>query len=122
MRSLRPHEIVSGLTVTGALLWMVALGSGAIAQERTPDGAHDDQVVVVQLRPRTGEPREATVVLRNAAGIVGSCRTENGTCEIRGVPAGQHEVSAELDARIVTPPRQVMIPPGGKVSLIVAVP
>ncbi len=84
--------------------------------------ASADPVVVVHVRRGGSETAEATVFLRDANGIVGTCRTESGTCEIRGVPPGRHTVSAQGDAGTETPGRPVMIPPDGKVSLIVAVP
>jgi hypothetical protein len=105
------------LAAIGRVILAASIGLTAPAIVRA-----DDVVVVVRLR-RLGDDRaEATVMLRDADGVVGTCTTVEGTCEIRGVPPGRHTVSA-TDARgNETPGRPVMIPPGGKVSLFVAVP
>jgi hypothetical protein len=84
--------------------------------------ARAEPVVVVHVRRHGTERADATVVIRNAEGVVGTCRTEDGTCEIRGVPPGRHTVSAQGADGSETPGRPVLIPPDGKVSLIVAVP
>ncbi|MDQ3035689.1 MAG: hypothetical protein M3Y87_25005 [Myxococcota bacterium] len=81
-----------------------------------------EPIVVVHVRRSGTEVADAEVVLRDADGIVGTCRTTAGTCEIRGVPPGRATVSALDGEGNETPGRPVMIPPDGKVSLIVAVP
>ena len=92
--------------------------AGASIVAALPSVAHADAVVAVEVRGS----RDATVVLRDANGVVGSCRTQSRTCEIHGVPPGRYTVSAQLDDGEETPGRPVMIPPDGRVSLIVAVP
>lgn len=81
-----------------------------------------EPIVVVHVRRNGTEVAEAEVVIRDADGVVGSCRTQGGTCEIRGVPPGRATVSARDPQGEETPGRPVMIPPDGKVSLYVAVP
>jgi hypothetical protein len=87
-----------------------------------PATASADAVLVVQVRRQGRQPAEATVVLRDSNGIVGTCTTTNGTCEIRGVRSGSHTVSARLESGNETVGTPVMLPPDGKVSLIVSVP
>ncbi|UJR84305.1 hypothetical protein [Sandaracinus amylolyticus] len=81
-----------------------------------------EPVVVVHVRRSGNEVADAEVVLRDADGVIGSCRTTAGTCEIHGVRPGRATVSARDDQGNETPGRPVMIPPDGKVSLFVAVP
>lgn len=98
-------------------LLAAAIAGGSIVAA-LPGVALADAVVVVDLRGS----RDATVVLSDASGPVGSCRTTNRTCEIHGVAPGRYTVSARLDDGEETPGRPVMIPPDGRVTLIVAVP
>lgn len=81
-----------------------------------------EPVVVVHVRREGTEVADAEVVLRDADGVIGSCRTTEGTCEIHGVRPGRATVSARDAQGNETPGRPVMIPPDGKVSLFVAVP
>jgi hypothetical protein len=81
-----------------------------------------EPVIVVHLRGSGNSVTEAEVILRDADGIVGSCRTTGGTCEITGARPGRATVSARLPQGDETPGRSVLIPPDGKVSLFVAVP
>ncbi len=94
----------------------------AIAILVAPALASADPVVVVYVR-RDGTPVEAEVTLRDANDRVHTCRTSGGTCRLDGVAAGRFTVSARAtDDGGEMPGRPVMIPPDGKVSLIVAVP
>jgi uncharacterized membrane protein YgcG len=86
-----------------------------------PSLAAAEPVVVVQAR-RQGVTAEATVVVRDAAGVVARCTTTGGECEIRGLRAGRHAVSTEDGQGRESRPQTVMIPADGKVVLIVAVP
>lgn len=81
-----------------------------------------EPIVVVHVRRQGTQVADAEVILRDADGVVGSCRTTAGTCEIRGVPPGRATVSARDAEGNETPGRPVMIPPDGRVSLFVAVP
>ena len=81
-----------------------------------------EPIVVVHVRRQGTQVADAEVILRDADGVVGSCRTTAGTCEIRGVPPGRATVSARDAEGNETPGRPVMIPPAGRVSLFVAVP
>lgn len=86
-----------------------------------PLTASADATVVVRLSPAT-VGREATVILSGPSGVVGTCRTSQGTCTMRGVPGGRYEVSARSDDGQETAPRPVMLPPDGEVRLIVVAP
>lgn len=81
-----------------------------------------DPIVVVYVRRQGTQVADAEVILRDADGVIGTCRTTGGTCEIRGVPPGRATVSARDAQGNETPGRPVMIPPDGRVSLFVAVP
>lgn len=84
--------------------------------------AFAEPTVVVQVR-RAGAPADATVFLRDATGtITGSCRTSEGSCRIERVPAGRHYVWARDDSGRESIERQVMLPPEGEVTLVVAAP
>lgn len=111
MRARRSSTTTPAL-FTAVLAFCVAIPSTAMA----------DPIVVVHVRRHGSQPADATVVLRDADGVVGTCRTVESTCEIRGVPPGLHTVSAQDDQGNETPGRPVMIPPDGRVSLFVAVP
>jgi hypothetical protein len=81
-----------------------------------------EPTVVVQVR-RAGAPAEATVSLRDANGVItGSCRTTQGTCRIERVAPGRHYVWARDDSGRESVERQVMLPPDGEVTLVVAAP
>lgn len=92
-----------------------------IAVLLVPLAARADATVVVHLSPAT-VGREATVVLAGPQGVVGTCRTSQGTCTMRGIPGGRYEVSARSDDGRETAPRPVMLPPDGEVRLVVAAP
>lgn len=98
-----------------SLVALVTLGAGFV-----PAHAHADPVVVVQVR-RSGEG-EADVTLRDANGTEHHCRTEQGSCRMDGVPPGRFTVTAVGVGGVETPGRPVMIPPDGKVTLLVALP
>jgi len=110
----RERVATTGLRLAAGTLFVaiVAIAGSALAEP----------VVVVHVRRGGTEAADAEVVLRDADGIVGSCRTSRGTCEIRGVPPGRATVSARDEQGNETPGRPVLIPPDGKVSLFVAVP
>jgi len=111
------RAVLRALALRALALRAWAIVAVAIAAS-IPGIAHADPIVVVEIRG----PRQAEVVLRDADRIVGRCRTENGTCEIHGVRPGRYTVSARTDDGQETPGRPVLLPPDGRVSLIVAVP
>ncbi len=102
-----------GLSTLG--LWIVSavvLSSVALA----------DAVVTVNVRDAGGRPADGKVTLTaDAGGQVFSCQTQNGTCQIPKVPGGNYKASVVPNGSTqATAPRGVMIPPVGKVSLIVS--
>lgn len=95
--------------VAGVLALGVARSASAQAtvqvQVRTPDGKVANGKVVLEGR---GEERRY------------SCTTREGKCSIEGVPGGRYEVRLEPRSGEAPPPRKVMIPPSGEVTLIVS--
>ena len=82
--------------------------------------ARADALVVVQLRNAAGSPADGKVILETADGKhVADCSTAGGTCEMSGVPGGSYKARVEPKTGKAPKPRTVMIPPTGKVSLIV---
>ncbi len=81
-----------------------------------------DAVVQVRLVSQSGQPVEGTVTVSPAAGGSFSCRTQGGTCRIPNVPGGRATVTVAPAQGAAPPPRPVMIPPSGNVSLIVNTP
>jgi hypothetical protein len=79
-----------------------------------------DASVSVTLKGKDGQPVDGKVILSATAGaVLGTCMTEAGRCEIGGVPGGNHVVTVEPKQGAAPKPRKVMIPPTGKVSLVV---
>jgi len=76
-------------------------------------------IVQVRLVSASGQPAEGTVTVSPAAGGSFSCRTQAGTCTIPNVPGGRATVTVVPARGAAPPPRTVMIPPSGNVSLIV---
>lgn len=75
--------------------------------------------VVVHI---TGGGEGVTVTLTDASGTVHSCSTDGtGSCEIDGVAPGLASVVAQRGGS-PTSPQTAMIPPDGKVSVIVPSP
>ena len=87
-----------------------------------PSMVRAEPEVVVHLRRADRTTTEATVEVRDGSAILGSCRTIDGTCEIRGVSPGRRTVVARTDDGRESPPHSVVIPPDGKVSLYVPTP
>ena len=82
--------------------------------------ARADALVVVQVRNAAGAPADGKVILETDAGQhVADCTTTAGTCEMSGVPGGSYKARVEPRTGKAPKPRGVMIPPAGKVSLIV---
>lgn len=83
--------------------------------------ARAEAVVVVQVRTPDGEVANGKVTLeRRGDERRYSCTTEEGNCRITGVPGGRYQVLLEPEEGESPPPRNVMIPPSGKVTLIVS--
>ncbi len=102
------RPLVFGCAVVSCLMWApVALA---------------EPTVLVQVR-RAGVPAEATVFLRDANGTIsGTCHTTQGSCRIERVAPGRHHVWARDDSGRESVARQVMLPPEGEVTLVVAAP
>lgn len=77
--------------------------------------------VHVQVRTPNGKSADGKVILEgHAGGHRYSCTTAAGACRIDGVPGGSYEVRLQPKKGHAPPPREVMIPPSGEVTLIVS--
>lgn len=77
--------------------------------------------VHVQVRTAAGKVADGKVILQgHADGHRYTCTTAAGACRIDGVPGGSYEVRLEPKKGHAPPPRKVMIPPSGEVTLIVS--
>lgn len=110
--STRSNPLASGALVVVALGLLLAVSSVALA----------DALVVVNVRGENGAPADGQVTLTaEAGGQTYSCQTQAGKCELPKVPGGSYKASVvPRGSNLATPPRAVMIPPAGKVSLIVS--
>jgi hypothetical protein len=78
-------------------------------------------LVVVKVRNPEGEPADGHVRLEpKGDGETHSCDTQGGTCKIDGVSGGRYDVTLDPEEGDPPPPRTVMIPPSGRVELIVS--
>ncbi len=94
-----------------AIFAVLCTASVALAQAR----------VVVEVRTPAGAHADGHVTLmRKDDGRTFSCTTRGGTCRIAGVPGGLYMAILEPTQGRKPPTRQVMIPPGGTVTLRVA--
>lgn len=102
-----------GLSALG--LWVVTAALSATV-------ALADAVVTVNVRDAAGQPADGKVTLTaDVGGQTYSCQTNKGTCQIPTVPGGNYKASVvPHGSNQATAPRGVMIPPAGKVSLIVS--
>lgn len=83
--------------------------------------AHADALVSVQLKDAQGKPADGKVELSSDDGkVVASCEARDGKCEMKNVPGGLFTVTVSPKKGSAPKPRKVMIPPSGKVSLVVA--
>jgi hypothetical protein len=105
-----------GGVTRAALRWTVAaltLGWASLAAA--------DAQVAVELRDADGKPADGEVRLEDAAGkAVASCKTQGGRCEMSAVPGGNYKAEVTPDSGTPPKPKSVMIPPSGKVSLIMS--
>lgn len=77
--------------------------------------------VVVEVRNPGGTVAEGEIVLTSSEGTTFTCRTQNGVCEISEVPGGQYVATLRPSSgEAAPPPRTVMIPPSGPVTLRVS--
>jgi hypothetical protein len=82
--------------------------------------AHAEALVSVQLKDAQGQPAEGKVTLRDAEGkAVATCEARGGKCEMQNVPGGAFTVTVQPAKGNAPKPRKVMIPPSGKVALVV---
>ena len=83
--------------------------------------AYAEALVVVEVRTPSGDPANGTVTLKAQSGdATYTCTTENGTCRIDDVPGGQYTATLVPDDGVAPEPRNVMIPPAGRVTLRVS--
>lgn len=80
-----------------------------------------DAEVTVELRDADGGAADGDVTLVDKQGAVkASCTTAEGKCQMSGVAGGSYMVKVVPKQGKPPKPRKVMIPPSGKVSLIVS--
>jgi hypothetical protein len=100
-------------------LWVVVLGASFVCAVPVPH-AHADALVTVQLKDGQGRPAEGKVTLLDAQNKpVASCQAQAGKCEMQNVPGGSFTVTVQPTQGDAPKPRKVMIPPSGKVALVV---
>lgn len=100
-----------------AAVLLLTLGGWTLG---APAHARADALVAVQLRNAAGAPADGKVILETDTGQrVADCTTTAGTCEMSGVPGGSYKARVEPKTGKAPKPRGVMIPPSGRVSLIV---
>lgn len=99
-----------------ALRWTVA----ALTLGWAPLAAAD-ALVEVELRDAGGKPADGEVRLEDASGkAVAHCTTKAGRCEMAAVPGGSYKARVTPQDGTPPKPKSVMIPPSGKVSLIIS--
>ncbi len=81
---------------------------------------HAEASVTVQLKNGQGQPGDGKVTLLDAQGkTIASCDAHAGKCEMRNVPGGTFTVTVQPAQGDAPKPRKVLIPPSGKVALVV---
>jgi hypothetical protein len=76
--------------------------------------------VSVQLKDREGQPAEGVVTLVDADDKpIATCEARAGKCEMNNVPGGTFTVRVRPVKGKTPKPRKVLIPPSGKVALVV---
>jgi hypothetical protein len=81
---------------------------------------HAEALVTVQLKNGQGQPGEGKVTLLDAESKpVASCDAHAGKCEMHNVPGGTFTVTVQPAQGDAPKPRKVLIPPSGKVALVV---
>lgn len=100
--------------------WLVGVAIAWLAWLGSEGGARADALVEVELRNGAGEPAEGEVTLESLDGKkVAGCATAQGRCALGQVPGGDYRVRVAPREGKAPKPRRVMVPPDGKVSLIV---
>ncbi|HKU40958.1 MAG TPA: hypothetical protein VJR89_22505 [Polyangiales bacterium] len=94
---------------------LAAGGSGLVSMP-----ARADALVAVQLKDAHGRSADGTVTLLDAEGKpVASCEARGGSCEMKNVAGGKYWVTVKPVSGEEPKARKVMIPPSGKVTLVV---
>lgn len=76
--------------------------------------------MVVEVKDKAGKLADARVDLKDAAGkAVAGCDAVGGRCEMSGVPGGSYTVELKPKKGPAPKPTKAMIPPSGRVTLIV---
>lgn len=100
--------------IGGAALFLAGLAGD-------PTAALAQATVEVEVRDADGAPVDGTVTLEpRGEGETRHCETREGRCTLEGVAGGRHTVRFAPRAGEAPPARSVMIPPSGRVTLIVA--
>jgi hypothetical protein len=106
-------------TTCSALLGALALTG--LAGALLPAAVFAEATVSVSLKDPQGQPADGKVTLSSAEGkSVATCVAHAGQCEMQSVPGGFYTVTVEPAKGAAPKPRKVMIPPSGKVALVVA--
>lgn len=77
-----------------------------------------EATVIVELKTADGSPTDGTVELKKGDARH-RCTTQQGRCEIKGVPGGMYTAEVTQADKPSPKPKSVMIPPSGEVKLIV---
>ncbi len=101
-------------------LWWTHLA--CLAALLLPTSAAAEATVTVQVRSAAGTHPSGSVVLApRSGGRRFSCTLQAGRCRMRGVPGGRYTAQVRT-TKGNSPPKPVMIPPEGEVSLILSAP
>ena len=99
-------------------LAMVALAGGFLLYSSPVEA---QALVIVKVRASGDQTVDGKVSLQTKDGKSSySCQTSGGTCKIENVGGGLHVVTFTPQKGAASKPRNVMIPPQGKVTLFVA--
>lgn len=102
--------VIVGAALVGTLAWSAA-----------PQVAAAQALVIVKVREAGDKTPDGKVTLQSKdQKATYSCQTSGGTCKISNVAGGIHVVTFEPKTGKPSKPRNVMIPPQGKVTLLVA--
>ena len=84
--------------------------------------AYAEALVVVEVRTAEGQAKDGIVTLQRRGDDAPSlqCTTQDGNCNIDQVPGGRYIVSFEPQEGSAPAPRNVTIPPSGRVTLHVS--
>jgi hypothetical protein len=97
----------------------LALATSLLGLSLSPRSVRAEALVSVQLKDGQGQPSEGRVSLRDAAGkTIATCEARAGKCDMPNVPGGTFTVTVEPSKGSAPKPRKVLIPPKGKVALV----